>query len=198
MRHPGLPLILASTSPYRRDLLARLRIPFEVAAPAYEEPPLAGLSPSDLARAHSLGKARAVARQHPGRIVVGSDQVAELEGEALGKPGTRHRAVEQLARCAGRTVRFHTGVAVVWGQREAAWVEPFSVTFRRLTRAEIEAYVDLDRPLGSAGSFKIESLGIALMERTEGRDFTALIGLPLMALSELLAGFGVDVLLLRR
>ncbi|GAB6063126.1 Maf family protein [Deferrisoma palaeochoriense] len=190
----GLPLILASTSSYRRELLERLRLPFEVAEPAYDEPALTGVAPAELARRHALGKARSVAAAHPERIVIGSDQVAELEGEILGKPGTRERAVAQLLRASGRAVRFHTGLAVVWGGREETTVEPFSVTFRRLTPAQVEAYVDLDRPLGSAGSFKIEALGIALMERMEGRDYTALIGLPLMALVDRLEALGVDVL----
>ncbi len=195
--HSGLPLILASTSPYRKELLGRLGLPFEVVPPGYDERPAPGLSPRDLALHHALGKARSVARTSPERIVVGSDQVAELGGRILGKPGTRQRAVGQLLEASGRTVRFHTGLALVRGSREEAWVESFSVRFRRLTRQQVEAYVGADRPFGSAGAFRVESLGIALMEAMEGRDYTALIGLPLIALVELLGRFGVDVLLER-
>ena len=193
--HSGLPLILASTSPYRKELLARLGVPFEVVSPDYDERPAPGLCPRDLAVRHALGKARSVARKHPDRIVIGSDQVAELDGTILGKPGSRERAVGQLLEASGRTVRFHTGLALVWGSREEFRVEPFSVRFRRLTRQQVEAYVEADRPFGSAGAFRVESLGIALMEALEGRDYTALIGLPLIALVELLGRFGVDVLL---
>ncbi len=193
--HSGLPLILASTSPYRRELLARLGLPFEVVSPAYEERPAPELPPRDLALRHALGKARSVARTHPGRIVIGSDQVAELDGTILGKPGSRERAVEQLLRASGRTLRFHTGLALVWGGRQQTWVEPFCVRFRRVTPAQAKAYVEADRPLGAAGAFRVESLGVALMEAMEGRDYTALIGLPLIALVELLGRFGVDVLL---
>ncbi len=188
-------MILASTSPYRKELLARLGVPFEVVSPDYDERPVPGLPPRDLALRHALGKARSVARRNPDRIVIGSDQVAEVDGKILEKPGGRERAVGQLLEASGRTVRFHTGLALVWGGKEAFRVEPFSVHFRRLTRQQVEAYVEVDRPFGSAGAFRVESLGIALMEGMEGRDHTALIGLPLIALVELLGRFGVDVLL---
>ena len=194
MARPGLPLILASTSPYRRELLARLRLPFEVRAPAYTEQADPGAPPGDLARRHALGKARSIARQAPNRIVVGSDQVAELDGAVLGKPGCAEAAVAQLARASGRVVGFHTAVAVCWHGREESAVERFAVRLRRLTREQIAAYVEADEPYGSAGSFRIESLGIALMERMEGSDYTGLIGLPLIALTRLLERLGVDVL----
>ncbi len=194
MARPGLPLILASTSPYRRELLARLRLPFEARPPVYTEEVDPGVLPGDLALRHALGKARSLARGAPHRIVVGSDQVAELDGDVLGKPGSAEGAVAQLVRASGRVVRFHTAVAVCWRGREESAVERFAVRFRNLTRDQIAAYVEADEPYGSAGSFRIESLGIALMERMEGSDYTGLIGLPLIALTRLLARLGVDVL----
>ena len=188
------PLVLASTSPYRRELLARLRLPFEAVAPAYAEGPVPGLSPTELALRHAVGKARSVAAAFPGRLVIGSDQVAEVEGELLGKPGTEEAALGQLARMAGRRVVFHTGLAVVAGGRVESLVESFAVRLRALPREALRAYVARELPLDTAGSFQIEGLGIALMEGLEGRDYTALIGLPLIALTELLGRFGLDVL----
>jgi septum formation protein len=189
------PLVLASTSPYRRELLARLGLPFEAVRPDYDELPLPGLGPAELARAHALGKARSVAAQRPEALVIGSDQVAEVGGEVLGKPGSSTGAVAQLLRLAGRTATFHTGLAVVAGGQEVVRLERFRVRLRPLGAREAEAYVAADRPEQTAGSFRIESLGIALMEGLEGRDFTALIGLPLIALVEVLGSFGVNVLL---
>lgn len=188
------PLLLASTSPFRRELLARLGLPFDVVAPDYAEEPVAGLAPRDLALCHALGKARSAAAAAPGRLVIGSDQVAELDGRALGKPGTREGAVAQLAAMTGRRVVFHTGLALVCDAREEAVVETFAVILRRLPLEALQAYVDRERPLECAGSFRVEGLGIALMEALEGRDYTALIGLPLIALTALLERFGVDVL----
>lgn len=189
------PLVLASTSRYRKELLARLRVPFEAVSPPYEEFDLPGLSGPERAIRHALGKARSVAGRMPGRLVIGSDQVAESRGEILGKPATADAAVAQLLSMAGRTSDFHTGVAVVRGGDEAAAVETVKVTLRQLSRAEIEAYVAADLPLDCAGSFRVEGLGIALMEAVEGRDYTALIGLPLIAVVRLLERFGVPVLL---
>jgi len=189
------PLILASTSPFRRELLGRLRLPFEAVAPGYDEAPVPGLAPRRLALAHALGKARSVAPAHPGQIVIGSDQVAALGRTILGKPGTRERAVEQLARMAGRSVSFHTGLALVRDGQEESAVETVRVRLRPLGREALEAYVAAEEPLACAGSFQIEGLGIALMEEVRGRDFTALIGLPLIALTGLLARFGTHVLL---
>lgn len=188
------PLVLASTSPFRRELLARLGVPFEAVAPNYAEDAVPGLSPDALALRHALGKARCVAQGRAGCLVIGSDQVAELDGKPLGKPGTRDAAVNQLAAMAGRRIWFHTGLALVQGDREEAIVEPFAVVMRHLPPEAIEAYVDREQPLGCAGSFRVEGLGIALMEALEGRDYTALIGLPLIALTSLLKRFGVDVL----
>jgi septum formation protein len=188
------PLVLASTSPSRRDLLARLGLPFETVAPDYAEEEEPSLSPRGLALHHALGKARSAARMLPGRLVIGSDQVAELHGQAVGKPATPQAAVAQLAAMTGRRVAFHTGLALVRGDREEAVVETFAVVLRRLPLEALRAYVERERPLDCAGSFRIEGLGIALMEALEGRDYTALIGLPLIALTSLLEGFGVDVL----
>lgn len=189
------PLLLASTSDSRRELLARLRLPFEAVAPEYEEGAVPGLTPGALAVHHALGKARSVARRFPGRLVIGSDQVAQVGGELLGKPGTEDAAVAQLSAMAGRRVFFHTGMAVVLGSREETALEVVRATLRPLSLEEIRAYVAVERPLGAAGSFHIEGLGIALMEAVEGRDFTALVGLPLIALTSLLERFGVRVLL---
>ncbi|MDW7709512.1 MAG: nucleoside triphosphate pyrophosphatase [Deferrisomatales bacterium] len=190
-----LPLILASTSPARREILGRLGLPFETVAPGYDEGLVAGLGPPGLALRHALGKARAAARRYPRRLVVGSDQVAEVGGRILGKPGTEAAAVDQLRAMAGRQAAFHTGLALVLGDREETALETVRVTLRPLAPEEIEAYVAAERPLDSAGSFRIEGLGIALMEAVEGRDFTALVGLPLIALTSLLERFGVRVLL---
>lgn len=187
-------LVLASTSPFRRELLGRLGIPFEVASPEYEEANCAGLSPREQALRHAVGKARAVAASVGDRVVIGSDQVADLGGAPLGKPGSREAAREQLARMAGRAVDFHTGLAVMRGDCEEATVETFRVVLRPLSPAQIRAYVDRELPLDCAGSFRIEGLGIALMERLEGPDYTALIGLPLVALVRMLGRFGIDVL----
>jgi septum formation protein len=188
------PLLLASTSPYRRELLARLECPFEAVAPEYEEARVSGLSARELALCHALGKARSVAAHSPGRIVIGSDQVGELDGDILGKPGDPEAAVSQLLRMAGRPVAFHTGLAVVRDEQEETALETYTVRLRELSREEVEEYVRADRPLGCAGGFRIESRGIALMEELRGRDYTALIGLPLIALIDLLTRFGVHVL----
>lgn len=188
------PLVLASTSPFRRELLGRLGLPFEAVPPDYDEPVLEGTSPRELALRHAFGKARSLRVRFPDRWIVGSDQVAELEGSILRKPGSRDAAIEQLSRMSGRRVAFHTGIAVLGGGRELGHVEDFWVRLRTLQRGEITAYVDRDLPFGSAGSFRIESLGIALMDELEGRDYTALIGLPLIALTRLLSECGVEVL----
>jgi septum formation protein len=198
------PILLASTSPSRRELLARLRLPFEAIAPDYAEEDVPGLEAGALAVQHALGKARSLARRFPDRLVIGSDQVAEVvegaggRGRLLGKPGTAEAAVAQLQAMAGRQVAFHTGLAVARGEREETALEVVRVRLRPLTTEEIRAYVAAERPLGAAGSFHIEGLGIALMEAVEGRDFTALVGLPLIALVSLLERFGVRVLLAQR
>ena len=188
------PLILASTSLFRRELLGRLGLPFEPCAPDYEEVVLDGLSPEETALQHALGKARSVSGRFPGQLVIGSDQLAELDGDILGKPLTEARAVAQLRRMAGRKVWFHTGLALVRDGEEQSLCEPFGVRLRALSDAQIVDYVRREQPLHSAGSFHVEGLGIALMEELDGRDLTSLIGLPLIALTDLLARFGVEVL----
>jgi len=191
-------LVLASTSRYRRDLLARLRLRFRVLAPGTDETALGGETAAALALRLAHAKAHAVAAQCPNAIVLGSDQVAELEGSILGKPGDSESANAQLAAASGREVTFHTAICVVDTRqptpREATAIDTTRVLFRRLERAEITRYVERERPLDCAGSFKAEGLGIALFERIESADPTALIGLPLIAVSRLLREAGIDVI----
>jgi septum formation protein len=176
-------LVLASTSRYRRELLARLRLEFSVEQPETDETPSHGEAPADLAQRLALAKASAVASRLPGAWVIGSDQVAELEGQAIGKPGDRDRAIAQLLAASGRAIDFHTAVCLLgpdgfrWGHADRT-----RVRFRALDRREVERYVDAESPLDCAGSFKSEALGIALFEAIETRDPTALVGLPLIAL----------------
>ena len=189
-------LVLGSSSPYRRELLARLRQPFEVVLPEVDETPLAHESPRELASRLALAKANAVAQRLPDRVIIGSDQVAELDGKPLGKPGSHDRAVEQLHRMRGRQVLFHTAVAVVcaesgFSQMEIAEVR---VRFRDLTSTEIENYLQAEKPYDCAGSAKSEGLGIALLESIDSDDPTALIGLPLIRTARLLRAAGVPLL----
>ncbi|MFZ5567505.1 MAG: Maf family nucleotide pyrophosphatase [Pseudomonadota bacterium] len=190
------PLILGSTSAYRRELLQRLRLPFEVAAPAVDETPQVGERPPELARRLALAKARAVAQRHPSAIVIGSDQVADLGGEPLGKPGTHERAVEQLRRMRGRTVIFQTAVAVVCLETgfEQLALAPVRVRFRELSDAEIEHYLRAETPYDCAGSAKSEGLGIALLDSIENDDPTALVGLPLIRTAHMLRAAGLPLL----
>lgn len=192
-------LILASTSPYRKALLERLQMPFTCEAPGVAETPLAGEAPAERAARLAREKARAVAARYPGAAVVGSDQVAALDGDILDKPGGHERATAQLRACSGRTVAFHTAVTLIapgleHNRFERTHVEPFEVVFRPLADTEIEYYLRRDRPYDCAGSFKWESLGIALFERLAGDDPTGLEGLPLIALTRLLAAAGYPVL----
>ncbi len=189
-------LLLASTSPYRERLLQRLQLPFECVSPAVDEKPQPGECPQDLARRLALAKARAVSRRQPEALVIGSDQVADLGGRMLGKPGGHAAAREQLEACSGTILRFWTGVAVIRAADgfERFHVEPFCVHFRRLAPENIENYLCRERPYDCAGSFRWEGLGIALFERLEGSDPTALEGLPLIALTDLLAAAGVEVI----
>ena len=190
------PLILASTSRYRRELLSRLRLPFEVVAPGVDETALAGETPAALAERLSRAKADAVAALHPGAVVIGSDQVCELDGEAFGKPGTHERAVRQLERLSGQRAVFHTSVCVVRRdigyERHAA--APVRVHFRRLHADEIEHYLRTEQPYDCAGSAKCETLGISLLEAIESDDPTALVGLPLIRTARLLREAGIDPL----
>ena len=189
-------LILGSTSRYRRELLERLRIPFEVRSPDIDESPLPGEAPAALASRLALAKAQAVAARHPGAVVIGSDQVADLDGQSVGKPGSHERAVEQLRAMSGRSVVFQTAVAVV--RRDCGFagsaLVPVTVRFRSLGEAEIERYLRIEQPYDCAGSAKSETLGIALLEAIESNDPTALVGLPLIKTCELLRAAGLDPL----
>jgi septum formation protein len=189
-------LILASTSKYRRELLQRLRLPFEVMSPSTDETPLDGESPAQLSERLAMAKARAVADLHPEAIVIGSDQVAECDGQPVGKPHTHERAVAQLRGMRGRTIAFHTAVAVIHADSQFARCMrvPVEVQFRALSDADIEAYLRLEQPYDCAGSAKCETLGISLLEAIRSDDPTALIGLPLIATSALLREAGVDPL----
>jgi septum formation protein len=189
-------LVLGSTSRYRRALLERLGLPFTVDSPDLDEGALPGEAPAQTALRLAEAKARAVAARHADALVIGSDQVADCAGLAVGKPGTRDAAAAQLRALSGRTVVFHTGLALVdaaSGRCRTARVDVAS-TFRTLTAAEIDAYLDREAPYDCAGSVKSEGLGIALFDRIESDDPTALIGLPLIALCRLLREEGVDIL----
>lgn len=190
-------LILASTSRYRRELLARLVPAFDVVAPGVDESALPGEAPRAQAERLALAKARVVADAHPAAIVIGSDQVATLDGVTpIGKPGTHARAFAQLRAASGRTMRFHTGLAVLCRARgfEASTVDDTEVRFRALDDREIEEYLHREQPYDVAGAAKSEGLGIALLEAIDTRDPTALVGLPLIALGRLLGAAGMPVL----
>ena len=193
---PLPPLILGSSSRYRRELLERLRLPFTVVAPQVDETPLPGEAPAALAQRLALAKARAVAELHPQAVVIGSDQVADLDGQTLGKPGSHERALEQLRLLSGRPAVFHTAVAVVRGDTRFEEVTLASVTvrFRTLGAEEIERYLRLEEPYDCTGSARSEGLGIALLEAIHSDDPTALVGLPLIRTSRLLRDAGIDVL----
>jgi septum formation protein len=190
-------LILGSTSRYRRELLERLRLPFEVHAPDVDETPLSGEMPAALAQRLALAKARAVSAAHPGAVVIGSDQVADLDGTPIGKPGTHERAVEQLRSMRGRSIVFQTAVAVVRASTGYAGtaLAPVTVRFRNLSDAEIEHYLRTEQPYDCAGSAKCETLGIALLDAIDSDDPTALVGLPLIRTCALLRAAGIDPLL---
>jgi septum formation protein len=189
-------VILASTSRYRRELLTRLRLPFEVHAPEVDETPRAGEAPHALAQRLALEKANAVAARFPDAVVIGSDQVADLAGESLGKPGDHARATAQLRRMRGQTLVFQTAVAVVcqatgFVQRDLA---PVRVVFRELSDAAIEQYLLAEQPYDCAGSAKSEGLGIALLEAIDSDDPSALVGLPLIRTARMLRAAGIDLL----
>lgn len=190
-------LILGSTSVYRRELLTRLEIPFTVESPFVDESPFADEQPAALATRLAMSKARAVAERFPDCIVIGSDQVADLDGVALGKPGTHARAVRQLQMMRGKMVIFQTAVAVVclrsgFAQQSLA---PVKVSFRDLTDEEIESYLRIEQPYDCAGSAKSEGLGIVLLDAIESDDPTALVGLPLIRTSRMLRSAGIQLLL---
>ncbi|ECH4664862.1 septum formation inhibitor Maf [Salmonella enterica] len=181
-------LILASTSPWRRALLEKLTIPFECAAPEVDETPIQGEAPRQLVLRLAQAKAQSLAHRYPAHLIIGSDQICVLDGEITGKPLTEENARQQLLKARGNIVTFYTGLALynsATGHLQTE-VEPFDVHFRHLSETEIEDYVRKERPLHCAGSFKSEGLGIALFERLEGRDPNTLIGLPLIALCQML------------
>lgn len=188
-------LVLGSTSRYRRELLERLRVPFEVAAPDVDETPQATEAPAQLARRLALAKAWAVARKFPQAVVIGSDQVADLDGEPLGKPGDHARATHQLRRMRGKTVVFQTAVAVVCAASgfEQLDLAPVKVRFRDLSDEEIETYLLAEQPYDCAGSAKSEGLGIALLESIDNDDPTALVGLPLIRTCRMIRAAGIKV-----
>ena len=186
-------LVLASTSPYRRELLARLQIPFEAVAPEADESPLAGESPAETAERLSEAKARAVAERFPASLIIGSDQVAHIGEQRFGKPGTRDKAIAQLRAMSGKSIVFHTGLCLLntsTGRLHRRGV-PTEVRFRELSDAEITRYLDREDALNCAGSARSEGLGIALMEYMRGDDPNALVGLPLIALADMLRAEGV-------
>jgi septum formation protein len=187
------PLVLGSTSAYRRELLSRLRLPFSVEPPQVDETPRSGESPAELARRLASAKAAAVAKLHPGAVVIGSDQVADLDGEPLGKPGNHANAVAQLRRMSGRTVVFQTALTVMC--QDSGFAEhdlaPVRVRFRGLQDDEIEAYLRAEQPYDCAGSAKSEGLGISLLDAIDSDDPTALVGLPLIRTCRMLRAAGL-------
>ncbi len=190
------PLILASTSAYRRELLERLRMPFSVVSPNVDESVIKGETPLATCTRLAMAKARAVAALNPNAVVIGSDQVAALDGVAVSKPGTHAAATAQLQSMRGRSVMFHTAVAVVhqargWAQSDVASVE---VLFRPVSDAQIQRYLKAEQPYDCAGSAKSEALGITLLEAVKSDDATALVGLPLIRLCTLLRAAGLDPL----
>jgi septum formation protein len=189
-------IVLGSSSPYRRELLSRLRLPFDIELPEVDETPRAHEAPRDIAVRLAVEKARAVARRNPDAAVIGSDQVADLDGEPLGKPGTHERAVEQLRRMSGKVVVFQTAVAVVCEANgfEQVDIAPVRVTFRQLGDEEIENYLQAEKPYDCAGSARSEGLGIAILESIESDDPSALVGLPLIRTCRMLRAAGVRLL----
>jgi len=186
-------LVLASSSAYRKELLSRLQLPFEVAVPDIDETPQPGETPSATALRQARDKAAAVAAKLPGAIVIGSDQVATLDDEQIGKPGNHANALAQLQKMRGREVIFHTALCVWDGRNNTAQVENIQtvVKFRDLPDEELDAYLRIEQPYDCAGSAKNEALGIAILERIDSSDPTALTGLPLIALTGMLRNLGV-------
>ena len=189
-------LVLASTSPFRQQLLRRLELPFETAAPEVDESPLPAEAPQHLVARLAEAKARAARQRFPDALIIGSDQVAVIDGDVLGKPGTHAGAVAQLHRASGRRVDFLTGLCLFnsrSGQARTV-VEPFAVVFRALSDETVQRYLERERPYHCAGSFKSEGLGIALFEKLVGDDPNTLIGLPLIRLVDLLEAEGIRVI----
>ncbi len=193
---PQRELILASSSAFRHELLQRLQLPFRAIAPEVDEQPLAQESPQALVERLAVAKARAIAQLHPTALVIGSDQVAVQGGQIVGKPASHDAAVRQLHEASGRRVVLYTGLALIDAAsgRTQSRVVPFATVFRRLTDDDIERYLRKERPYNCAGSLRSEGLGIALLERFEGDDPTALIGLPLITLCQMLENEAVRIL----
>ncbi|MDC5852722.1 Maf family protein [Vibrio europaeus] len=192
---PNYQLVLASTSPYRKQLLNKLAIEFDTASPAFDETPLDNEAPIELVKRLAQGKAESCSVSQPS-IVIGSDQVCVINGNIIGKPHTREKAIEQLLAQSGQSIQFYTGLALHntrTGLTDIK-VDTFTVHFRALSKKQIENYVDKEQPFYCAGSFKSEGLGIALFERLEGKDPNTLVGLPLIDLIDMLAAQGVEVL----
>ncbi|HSD96093.1 MAG TPA: Maf family nucleotide pyrophosphatase [Sulfuricaulis sp.] len=189
-------LILASSSPYRRELLERLKIPFEVIAPDVDETPRPGETPSAMVERLSVEKAQKIAGGRPGTLVIGSDQVAVYNGAVVGKPHSHDKAVEQLRSASGRAVTLYTGLALINADTRRVQIEviPYRVTFRTLTDAQIESYLRKEQPYSCAGSVRSEGLGIALLEKFEGDDPNTLIGLPLIRLVRMLENEGLRII----
>ncbi len=193
---PSVQIVLSSTSLFRRELLARLGLPFETANPNVDETARHGETPETTALRLSEDKARAVARQYPEALIIGSDQVAYLDGQVFGKPGTHENAARQLQTMRGRTVNFYTGLCLLNAKSGKVQLRgvPTLVTFRNLTSDEIENYLRKEKPYNCAGSAKSEGLGIAIIAKMEGEDPNALIGLPLIALCDFLRNESVYVI----
>lgn len=190
------PIVLASTSPYRQQLLKQLQIDFATDSPDIDESPKANEHAINLVQRLAKEKAQACAKNHPNHWIIGSDQVCVINGEIVGKPHTIENACAQLRRASGQSVTFYTGLCLLDSATQAEQIlcEPFTVHFRDLTDAQIRYYVEKEQPLNCAGSFKSEGLGITLFDRFEGRDPNTLIGLPLMALCQLLNNWDCDLL----
>ncbi|MBD7978825.1 MULTISPECIES: nucleoside triphosphate pyrophosphatase [Pseudomonas] len=190
-----LPLLLASSSPYRRELLSRLRLPFTSASPDIDENPLPGESPPQLVQRLAEQKARALALSHPAHLIIGSDQVAVLDGQIIGKPHHFESARQQLLNSSNRSLTFLTGLCLLNSSNGHCQVDcvPFTVHFRELDEQRIERYLQIEQPYDCAGSFKAEGLGISLFRSTEGSDSTSLVGLPLIRLVDMLLKEGVEL-----
>tara|TARA_A100001391_G_scaffold85722_1_gene56078 strand:+ start:27848 stop:28441 length:594 start_codon:yes stop_codon:yes gene_type:complete len=193
MKHPSRPLILASSSPFRRELLGKLGLAFEHQSPDIDESARPGEPPTELVLRLARAKANALAQAHPGALIIGSDQVAVIDDQVLGKPGDHANAVAQLRRASGRRVTFLTGLCLLDAAsgRHQSGCERFQVQFRTLRDDQIERYIEQEQPFNCAGSFKSEGLGIVLFKSLEGRDPNALVGLPLIMLTDFLAAAGV-------
>lgn len=192
---PALPLLLASSSPARQQLLSRLGLPFQHESPDIDERPLANETIGDMVRRLSEAKARALASRHPNHLIIGSDQALDLDGHILGKPGNHERATEQLRQMSGKRITFHTGLCLLNTASDHCQLlaETYTVQFRTLDAGAINRYLRAEQPYGCAGSFKSEGLGISLFQEFCGRDPNSLIGLPLMALVDMLLAEGLSI-----